>query len=379
MNEKQSWNITALFLLLVFGLSLASVLKPKKTFSETENRTLSQMPALTTGDILSGKFEEDYESYLSDQFVMRDKWISVRTAAERAMLKQEVHDVYFSKDQYLIEKHTGVFTSKQADLNVDFLKAFASEYIPRFGEDHMSFMFIPNAVMILSDLLPWKAFPYDEGIYLNRLRNCVPEGTWFDASSILSDHADEGIYYKTDHHWTTRGAFFVFQGWAWDYLEQNVSPSDYTVRTVTDSFEGTVASKIGIRTTQDTIEAYDSVTRNPCTLTYNQTDDIRSTVYQEHVLDSKDKYAYFFGGNYALIQVKTSLSTGRRLLVIKDSYAHCFAPFLFDCFDEVDLLDLRYYNSSLADFIEDGSYTDLLFLQNAANFAEDMSMSKLLT
>ena len=83
MNERQSWNIIAIFLLLVFGLSLATVLKPKKVFSETENRTLAQLPVPTVSRVLSGDFEEDYEDYLKDQFVLRDGWIAIRTMAER--------------------------------------------------------------------------------------------------------------------------------------------------------------------------------------------------------------------------------------------------------------------------------------------------------
>ena len=115
MNERQSWNVTAVFLLLLFGLSFASLLKPDREFSETENRTLARMPSLSAETVLSGDFEEDYETYLNDQFVMRDSWVALRTLAERLSLKQEVHDIYFAKDDYLIEKHAGVFTSETAD------------------------------------------------------------------------------------------------------------------------------------------------------------------------------------------------------------------------------------------------------------------------
>ena len=378
MNEKQSWNITAIFLLLLFGLTIASILCPKRKFSEMENRTLAQLPAVSAESVFSGRFESEYETYLTDQFVLRDKWIALRTAAERASLKQEVHDVYFAKDEYLIEKHAGVFTSDQAKANVNFMHTFAGKYVPRLGEAHVSFMFVPNAVKILESKLPPLAAPYDEAVYLSQLKSVLPEGTWFDAGQVLSSHADEQIYYRSDHHWTTLGAFYVFKAWAAQQGLGEVSENDYIVTRVTDSFSGTLASKIGIATRPDSIEIYEPKDPVDYVLTYNRTEDVRSSVYQPYVLEGKDKYAYFFGGNYGFIQAKTELNTGRRLLVIKDSYAHCFAPFLFSYYDEVDLLDLRYYNSSLEDLITQEGYTDILVLQNAAGFAEDSSMSKLL-
>ena len=143
--------------------------------------------------------------------------------------------------------------------------------------------------------------------------------------------------------------------------------------------EGTIASKVVTKVHPDTIEIYQPVEPVPYLLTYNQTDDVRSTVYQEHVLDSKDNYSYFYGGNYGLVEADMDSQTGKKLLVIKDSYAHCFVPFTYQLFDEVDMLDLRYFNQSLSAFIEEGNYTDILFLYTAAGFAGDSSLARLTT
>ena len=86
----------------------------------------------------------------------------------------------------------------------------------------------------------------------------------------------------------------------------------------------------------------------------------------------------FYGGNYGLIEASSDAKTGRRLLVIKDSYAHCFVPFTYSYFDQVDMVDLRYYNQSLAQLMEEKEYTDILFLYNASGFAEDTSLMKLM-
>ena len=129
----------------------------------------------------------------------------------------------------------------------------------------------------------------------------------------------------------------------------------------------------------DSIEAWERTDRPAveCELRYNQSQDIRTEYLQTDYLETRDKYAVFLGGNYALVEISTNANTGRRLLMIKDSYAHCFTPFLLGQFDELDLVDIRYFSQSLSEYMEQGNYTDVLFLYNAAGFAEDASLVKL--
>lgn len=379
MNKKQSWNIVTLFLLLIFGMTAATLLKPDSGFSENENRTLASRPKFCLSSLLSGEFSADYETYLTDQFVFRDQWIGLKTWAERLTLRQEINDIYFAGDDYLIEKHTGSFETNQASANVTLLSSFFKKLSETYDSGRLTAMVVPNAVDILKDKLPPFASPYDQEQYLAKLRAALPGGVWFDSSRVLRGHDQEEIYYRTDHHWETLGAYYVFEQWAKEKGLGEVRPEDYEVTTVTDSFEGTIASKVGTKVHADTIEIYRPLEEVPYLLTYNQTDDVRSTVYQPHVLDSKDKYSYFYGGNYGLVEADMENHTGRKLLVIKDSYAHCFVPFTYQYFDEVDMLDLRYFNQSLSAFLEERQYTDILFLYNAAGFAEDTSLAKLAT
>ena len=391
MNTRQAWNINAVFLLLIFGFTAATLLVPKKKFSETENRSLAQMPAATVSSVLDGSFENGYEAYLTDQFPARDVWIRVHTAAGRAALKQDVHDIYFAEDDYLIEKHTGIFTTQKAKANIMALSAFCEKLSRQTGTDagqdaagenresvpRLTVMIATNAVSVLTDKLPLFASPYDETLYLGQIRSALPENVWADAVSALTAHADEPVYYRTDHHWTTLGAFYAFRAWAGKALLQAPELDHYDVRTVTEDFEGTVAAKVGSPGMKDTIEAFVPKEETACVLTYNRSDDVRHTLYQENALQGRDKYAYFLGGNYGLIETQTDARSGRSILVIKDSYAHCFVPFLTEYFDQVDLLDLRYYNEPLSALLEEKQYTDILFLYNAAGFAEDTSLAKL--
>lgn len=435
MNRTVSWNVVLMFLVLVFGFMVATVLKPQDERSEAENRPLQQRPSLTWDSLISGEFAEDYEAYLSDQFVGRNGWITLRTDFERATGKQETSGVYFAKDGYLIESHEGIFTAKQADANINLLAAWAGGMAETYGPEHFTVMLVPNAVDILRDKLPAFADPYDEEVYLARAKSAVEaaveaadaagagdgeggaaageaadagdgEGgaaagsadVWFDAASVLREHKDEEIFYRTDHHWKTLGAYYVYEEWA---RSRGLSVGAYDSTSVTESFEGTISSKLGIKGRADSIERYDPEVAKDYYLVYNQSEDVRNSIYQDSFLGTKDKYSYFYGGNTGLIQTvmpkgQTEVSgsqtgasgdqtgasgdqTGRKLLIIKDSYAHCFAPFTYENFDEVDLVDLRYYNSSLSELIAQGGYTDILFLQNAAGFAEETSLAKLAT
>ena len=387
MNKHQSVYVNTIFLLLIFGFTAATIIRPQKERSETENRTLQQRPVLTWDSLLAGEFAVDYEEYLSDQFILRDNWITLKTAAERATLKQETNDVYFAKDGYLIEKHTGVFTSETAARNVQQLSDFMQMMSGKYDADHLSCIVVPNAVDVLRDKLPPFADPYDEEIYLQKIRESMPEGVWVDSSSVLTDqHAKEDtdpdysqLYYRTDHHWKTGSAFLVFSKWLEQKNIASASPDQYTVTKVTDSFEGTIASRLGIRGRADSIERYDPAELYDYYLIYNQSDDIRNSVYRDSYLDTKDKYAYFYGGNYGLVETKMpDADTGRRLLIIKDSYAHCFTPFTYRYFDEVDMVDPRYYNDSISQLMESKDYTDVLFLFNAAGFAGETAIARLL-
>ena len=375
MNRHQSWNIILLFVILIFGFTLATFLVPERERSEAENRELAQHPKLTVQSLLNGDFEKDYETYLTDQFVLRDGWIGLKTAVERLLQRQESKDIYFAKDDYLIEKHTGVFTDGQAETNVQLLASFLERCRGQF-ENGVSVMIVPNAVSVLRGKLPPLASPYDERLYLARIEQAVPEEMWFDVNEVLWPHRNEEIFYRTDHHWTTRAAFCVYQVWAAEKGLHIPSEDEYEIQTVTEEFEGTIQSKLGIRTKKDPIRLY--LQREDIFYTVEaEGQEKKYSVYDYSMLGTKDKYGVFFGGNYALTRIRTRADNGRKILLLKDSYANCFAPFLLAEYEEIDLLDIRYYNQKISDLIADGGYTDLLVLYNAAGFAEDVSLSKL--
>lgn len=378
-KDRQNKVLTGLFLALVFGGTVATFLVPKREFSDRENRALQQFPKASVDSVLNGEFESDYETYLSDQFPGRDGWIRVKTEAELAMGKDEIKNIYFAKDDYLIESHEGSFTTDTAEKNIGYLAAFLKSQENRFETGRITAMIVSNAVEILKDKLPKYAPDSGESAYLRKIQAAVPVSMWFDASSVLAEHKDEYIYYRTDHHWTTLGAWYAYQAWA---EAKGFSPaplSDYTVETLTTDFKGTIESKVGVDVVPDTIQSFMKKDLPAYTLDYNNGQKSSDDLYDRSYLEEKDKYSVFFGGNQPIIRASIKNNSARKLLVIKDSYAHCFLPFTFEDFSEVDFIDIRYFNESLKNYLETSDYTDLLFLYNASGFAEDVSLAKLLS
>ena len=387
-KRLQACVTTAVFCILIFGFTAATIFTPTVEFSETENRVLAGMPEVIISEIFSGDYEADYEEYLTDHFVFRNGWISLKTSVERLLGKRESKDIYFAEDDYLIEKHTGAFTTQTAERNITMLAEFVKKYEAQFGEGHLSVLIVPNAVDILQDKLPPIAESGGGNAYLEQIAESLPDNVWFDSASVLREHTAEEIYYRTDHHWKTLAAFYVYQAWAARQGYAIPELTDYEMKTVTDCFEGTIQSKLGIDTEGDTIELFLSVNETAYTVYhYSANNDstskmeekrsMENSLYDYAALETKDKYAVYFGGNEPFLQIRTEIENGRKILVIKDSYANCFIPFMLGEFQEIDILDLRYTNRKLREMIAEGGYTDILILYNASGFAEDISISKL--
>lgn len=378
MNKRQNQAVILFFLVFVFGFAIVSVIKPDTGFSEEENRELEQMPKLKLKDVLDGTFSSDYEAYLSDQFPWRNRWISVKTAAERAQGRQEVNDIYFADDDYLIEKHSGVFDTQQAKGNLTYLASFMEAQQAKLGKDHVKALIAPNALYIMEDKLPPFADAGEEKQFFAEIQEALPEGCFVDTVPVLLDHREEYVYYRTDHHWTTLGAWYAYETWA------NAVGLDYTPReayrraVLTTDFYGTVEAKVNWKVPGDTIEAWMPLKELPYTLTYNHDDSQeKHDLYDKDRLQTRDKYAVFFGGNQPLTEIHSENASERKLLMIKDSYAHCFVPFALQDFCMVSMVDMRYFNERLSEYIDANAFTDILFLYNASGFAQDAYLAKL--
>ena len=375
-SKKSSYVIGGLFLLLVFAITIASILRPDTAFSENENRYLAEKPEFSAEALFSGNFTKEYETYITDQFILRDAWIGVKTGAERLLLKQDINGVYFAKDGYYIEKIDSTdVDGEQLSKNESRLSDFIEKNKLLLGDNRVYAILAPTAFVALSDKLPLFATAFDQNAMLDRLSLSIGDN-YVETRDVLKSHSDEYIYYKTDHHWTTLGAYYAYQEWAEKAGFTPMRQEDFTVEQVSDNFYGTLYSKIHLPVKPDKIHLYR--TNRPYTVTYNFGYDMngkrlepQNTLFDLSRLQTKDQYTVFLMGNNALTEVETDVKNNRKLLIIKDSYAHCFAPFAVNHFEKTYMIDFRYFNMSVSQFVEENKITDILVLYNAVSFAKD--------
>ena len=371
-TRKYSKAVIILFLLLVFGFTAVTFMWPDRTFSENENRVLASAPEFSWESLFEGKFMSEYETYITDQFFLRDEWIQLKTLTEMAVNKQDINGVYMGKDGYLIERHEdSEIDFEMLQKSKDYLVKFVEKFAGRLGEEHVKVMLVPTASEVLLDKLPPFAEGFDQNGLIDEVYGLLPEGVAVDVRDILKEHADEYIYYKTDHHWTSLGAFYAYQAFCEAMGFDVPALSDAVFTEVSDEFLGTVYSKLNLDISKDsmhTITLPDTPSEVQMTVDMAEKFD---SLYNDEFLSQKDKYSYYLDGNHALTEIASNSEGKGILLIIKDSYSHCFAPLTLGNYEKVYLVDFRYFNMPISQFIMQYRVTDILVLYNAVTFATD--------
>ena len=360
--------LSVFFCLLLAVGTISGIVVPDKYYSETEKRTLAQKDSISLHDFKSGKMGTEVETYLSDQFPLRNGWISLKTLTERFCGKTEISGVYFGKDGYLIDNFT-TYDKEQFSKNVAALKTL-SEKMKKAGVP-MQTMLVPTAAQILSNKLPYCAPNPDQKALLDYAKaQGLDTVNVFD---VLSAHRDEYIYYKTDHHFTSLGAYYCYAAWLQAQGKTAEPLSAWQSQTLCDNFRGTTYNKVNYPFAKsDTITAYYKTLKH--TVNYNNGNYVTDSIYERKYLSGKDQYAVFLNSN----QSTTVVSGGGKgkLLIIKDSYANSFAQFVVDDYAETHLIDLRFFKNSVSDYVKENGITQVLVLYNIPNFASDKNVDK---
>lgn len=377
MKKGQSVATSLVFLLIIGGFTIASLLKPDRYFSESEKRYLARKPEFSAKTLFSGEYAKDYEEYITDQFVFRDGFISLKTSVERLAGKKDINGVYLAKDDYLIEVHPdSEIDAEKSAKNADRLVQFVENAAESEGIQSVSVMIVPTAVITYQSKLPAFATTWDQNGYIDGIAKRI--GPHFiDVRQELQNHAQEYIYYRTDHHWTTYGAYLAYAYWMRQLGEEPLDGKEFNIRAVEDNFLGTIYSKLNYAPRADVIEVYEAPQDYSYEVIYNQGADVQYTLYDEAALETKDQYTFFLKGNNPLVEINSNVQNGRTLLIIKDSYAHCFAPFAANHYEKVVMIDLRYLKKPVASIMEEYGVTDILVLYNAVHFATDSNLTLL--
>ena len=354
------------FILLFTVLRLAL---PARSFSENENRYLDQRPKFTFASLFSGKFSKDFESYMTDQFPLRDSWISLKSRAERALGKTENNGVFFGAEDTLL---TRMEEPKESSIRagIEAINALKAN-----TDAQVCLALIPGITEIWKDRLPANAVSADQKAIIDRIYAACDADT-ADIYSALTEHKEEDIFYRTDHHWTTLGAYYGYCATA-EALGLSPAPlSNFSPETVSSDFYGTVFSSSGVRWVEpDSIEIFVPDTGYEIRR-YESPEGELVPLYDRSKLETKDKYAMFLGGNTPRLVIKNGSGSGS-LLILRDSYSDCEIPFLLAHYSEIHVLDLRYYRQSVKSYIADHEIDTVLVNYSVSNFVSDLSIFQL--
>ena len=372
MSKKYAIFITVLFCAFLGTFFAANALTPDKDFSPVENRALAQAPALSTQSLLSGDFMADFEEYVTDQFVLRDRWIALKAGAEYASGKRENNGIYICDQHTLIPRFdapTDERGSQRCDKNFALVDTFAG-----LSDVPVYFSLIPGKVSVWSHLLPEGAPNGDEGVYL--ARGAQATARWLDVNAALTAHKNEPIYYRTDHHWTSLGAYYAYQTLMEGMGLEPKALGDFAPTLASSEFYGTAFSSSGVRWMEpDTMEFYVPQDAAQVTNYFDQTP-TPGQLYDLSKLEEKDKYSAFLGGNKPLTVLKSNVAdpSAPKLLVVRDSFSDSIAPFLCYNFSEVHLVDPRYYKTATAQYVKDNAIDQVLILYSVDNFVKESSL-----
>lgn len=364
-NKIRNLILTLIFVVFIFGFAIAGLIKKDREFSEMENRNLAVAPKFSWQNLKSGKFTSDIESYMSDQVFLKDNLVTLKTDCERLMLKNYQNGVYLGEDGYYLQQYTE--NKSQIDKNIGYINDWAKivdENVP------IKFLVAPNSVCLNSDKLPKFAQNDNQLDSIKHIEDKLSSRvSLFNAYDSLKNGQKKGeqVFYKTDHHWTDKGARAVFEEFISD--EEKIAPNDYDASIVRDDFYGTLYSKAPSALTKpDTITYPKHSGKSRYSVSYSKENKTTNTLIDDSFLDKKDKYAGFLGGNFAKVTIKNDKAVvDKKVLILKDSYANAMIPYLADQFSELVIVDMRYYHfekQTVSELVNSENIDQVLMIYN---------------
>lgn len=376
-RKVQEKLVGIIFILTLFLFLIINVIVPDREKSVQENRMLVTKPKFRLSSLISGDYDEKFEAYMDDQFVGRDMWRKLKVAVDRIGGSRLENGVYIGTNGQLLEQ-IEVADENHLAANIKAIKSFSESQ----SKIPVRMMLVPDAANVLNHSLPALAKPEDQTQMFSMVRKDLGDSVeWIDVSTELNKHKTEKIYYKTDHHWTTLGAFYAFQAAAPSLGIDGDLSGKYVSYTVSDSFNGMLASKSGVNLGEkEQIDIYVPTEEDTDLIVDYVDEGKRSTsLYDSSKLKEKDQYTVFLGGNSSLLDIRTVSTSTKRLLLVKDSFANSFIPFLTPYYREIVVVDPRYYSGTINDLMDSYRISEVLFLYSGNTFFKDNNISGVFT
>ncbi|NMA79394.1 MAG: hypothetical protein GX967_01960 [Clostridiales bacterium] len=374
MNSKIISALTFFALLII--LPAITLFRPKKEFSDEENRYLAKLPKFSASSYANKDFMNGFDAYFSDHFISRTRFKRLSTDIELMIGKTQINGVYILPNRLIAKVDEAENTSVNKSINA--INTFSSKH----PDLNMSIMLVPTAQDIYAASLPHNSPHFDEKKFISIVHGGLHSRVnTIDAHTPLQSTRNEYIYYRYDHHWTTLGAYYGYTTAAKKLGFTPTPLNNFDIEYAADDFYGTLYSKtLYDKIEPDRIELYHLNKGVKITKVEIDTGEVieeRDSIYFREFLDKKDKYSVFLGQNQPIVNVHTDNDNNERLLIFKDSYAHSMVPFLMQHYSEITLIDLRYINVPVDELIDIEKYTQAIVIYNTSNFLSDDNIIKL--
>ena len=359
--------------MFVISMDIIFIARPKSDYSTIEKRILEQHHIPDWKSMKTGRYQQMEQQYVSDQFPFRTAWIRIKIFLDRLEGKRESNDVFLSKHGYLIQAFP--------DKDDKFEEKVVS--IRAFRDAHKDINFVsliaPTAISVLEKELPKNVVTGAEIKYIDALNNQLKsdEIQTIDVLSALKEASESTqVYYKTDHHWTTKGAYVAFREFA-HLMGISFGEGEYKWLLVSDEFHGSLSSRSGFCASEtDRIEI--AIPKENRQFSVDNDTETNPKLYDIKKLQTDNPYDVFLGGNYGKISINCGGENKENLLILKDSYANCFIPFLLGEYNKIVIVDPRYFQGALDGIITSESITTVVMIFNANTFATESSILRLL-
>ncbi len=367
---------TIVFIVFIFSMTILFFALPKKEYSSSEKRYLAEFPTLTVDTFFSGDFGEDFEKYLSDHTAFRNFWVGLNSYYNYTLGNPLSNGIYKCDDGYLLNDPP---KTERLSTNIDVIAEFSTaSNLPS------TVLLAPSTGYVTNDVLPNKHIVYHDDTLFENVSATLSENdiTFVDIRDTFKNEYKNGtqVYYKTDHHWTAEGAYLAYCELA-DKLGYTANSKDNYEITTHGGFYGTTYSSSGYWFTKpDDIEVWESKTIKETDIEVSITDNGETTTSSSMFfldnLNDDDKYPVYLDGNHPYTIIKNkAIKDGEKLLVIKDSFAHSLVPFLAEHYEEIVMIDMRYYKQSVSELIKNGDFDRMLYVYSIDNLGSDTDIA----
>ena len=375
MKKYSELMTIVFFCLIVFSFAIFFYILPDAEYSEQEKRPLEQAPELNTENFFSGEYAKDINKYYADQFPLRNLFVKIKSAAELGLGKGENNGVLYSYDQLAMKEFAAnnIYEFEQSQKKTDriYLDSVKVqlESVNKLA-DKLSVPLVTVLPPRTIDIADSK-FEYDrpDGDKMFDMMNEIlsEKAGYIDTLSLLRPKYEQGeyVYYRTDHHWTTLGAYYVYC----EIMEslgcgdKIIPKEEFNIESVEGFIGSTAASANFPFFKKDVIEIWHLDDDEKYEVIADGED--MGGFYVKSFADTEDKYSLFMGGVHNTVSVTKKDEERKTLLIARDSFSDCLVPFLAREFNIVTInLDIVQDVAFAASYYEADA---VLIVYNAEN------------